>query len=363
MPRSTAGSASTSDGPQRTVAESAAMLRAIELASRGLGRTGTNPVVGAVVLNAAGVIVGEGFHGESGVDHAEVIALARAGDRAWGGTVMVTLEPCAHTGRTPPCIDAVMAAGVARLRYAIADPTRLAAGGARMLRAAGLEVLEGPCSEDAAQVNEAWLTGVRLGRPLVTWKFASTLDGRSAATDGSSRWITGLQSRRDVHRLRAEVDAVLIGTGTALADDPSLTVRDDAGALESRQPLRVVLGDRKVPAGAALRDDAAQTLFLSGHDAAAALATLYDRGVRHVLLEGGATLAAAMVRAGLVDRVVAYLAPVLLGGGRSIVGDLGVGTIADALRLHPVDVRTLGVDVRVTARPSASVTTDTAREV
>ncbi len=238
--------------------------------------------------------------------------------------------------------------------YALADPDPAAAGGAAHLATAGVDVAleDDPSLRDAAEtLNATWLHARRTGRPWVTWKTATTLDGRTAAADGTSRWITGEAARADVHALRARVGAVLVGTGTALADDPALTVRDTDGEPAARQPLRVVAGSRTLPEGARLLDGSAETLTVASHDPAEVLAALTARGVHHVLLEGGPTLAAAFLRAGLVDEVVTYLAPALLGAGPSAVGDLGVTTIGDALRLQTTDVTVLGGDVRVTARP------------
>ncbi|NUS56123.1 MAG: bifunctional diaminohydroxyphosphoribosylaminopyrimidine deaminase/5-amino-6-(5-phosphoribosylamino)uracil reductase RibD, partial [Streptomycetaceae bacterium] len=241
------------------------MRRAIELAARGLGTTSPNPVVGSVVLDAHGDVAGEGFHEVAGGPHAEVAALRAAGDRARGGTAIVTLEPCAHTGRTGPCAQALIDAGVARVFYAVSDPTPNASGGAAMLRAAGVEVHSGVLAAEAARGNEAWLTAARLGRPFTTWKYAATLDGRIAAADGTSRWISSAASRADVHRLRARVDAVVAGSGTLLADDPHLAVRGTDGPV--RQPLRVVVDTHaRIPAGARVLDDAAPTLVAIADD-------------------------------------------------------------------------------------------------
>ena len=330
------------------VSEEAAMERAIALAARGLGTTSPNPVVGAVILDPAGQVAGEGWHERAGGPHAEVVALAAAGERARGGTAVVTLEPCAHTGRTGPCTGALVAAGLARVVYAVTDPTAPAGGGAAVLRAAGVATTDGVLAEQAARGNEAWLLAQRRHRPFVTWKLASTLDGRAAAADGSSRWITGPAARADVHRLRGEVDAILAGAGTVLADDPHLTVRPDTG----RRPLRVVADRRgRVPSSARIFDGAAPSLRTAAGDPVTLLAELFDRDVRHVLLEGGPTLAGAFVAAGLIDRVVAYVAPALLGAGRPALADAGIGTIAEARRLRLDDVTVLGSDVRLTARP------------
>ncbi len=337
-----------------TQAESGAMARARALGESVLGTTSPNPAVGAVVLDAGGAVVGEGATSPPGGPHAEVHALARAGDRARGGTAVVTLEPCAHTGRTGPCADALIAAGVARVVVAVPEPTRLAVGGAERLRAAGIDVevgVEQQAAEEGALA--AWLTGVRESRPYVVWKAGATLDGRVAAADGTSRWITGPTARAAVHALRATCDAVVVGSGTALADDPQLTVRDADGRDAARQPLRVVHDRRgRLPATARVLDGAAPTHVSRAAGPADLLAELFDRDVRRVLLEGGPTLAAAFLGAGLVDEAVVHLAPTLLGAGPSLVGDLGISTIGAALSLQVRDVTLLGGDVQIRLRPT-----------
>ena len=335
-------------------AEQAAMARARELGQRVLGTTSPNPAVGAVVLDRDGAVVGEGATSPPGGPHAEVHALAQAGERARGGTAVVTLEPCAHTGRTGPCADALVAAGVARVVVAVPEPTPLATGGAARLRAAGIDVeLGAEQAEAAGGALAAWLTGVREQRPHVVWKVATTLDGRVAAADGTSRWITGAEARAEVHRLRAGCDAVLVGSGTALADDPQLTVRDAEGRNADRRPLRVVLDRRgRVPATARVHDGAAPTHVSSAPTPAALLAELWDRDVRRVLLEGGPTLAAAFLAARLVDEAVVHLAPQLLGAGAHMVGALGIPTISSALHLQVTDVTRLGGDVQIRLRPT-----------
>ncbi|MEU0396686.1 bifunctional diaminohydroxyphosphoribosylaminopyrimidine deaminase/5-amino-6-(5-phosphoribosylamino)uracil reductase RibD [Streptomyces sp. NPDC006208] len=350
-----------------TAAESNAMRRAIALAARGLGFTSPNPVVGCVITDASGQPVGEGFHQRAGGPHAEVHALRAAGERARGGTAYVSLEPCNHTGRTGPCAQALADAGVARVVYAVGDPNPQATGGADTLRAAGAEVEQGLLADEAEAGNIAWLTSVRLGRPYVLWKYAATLDGRIAAADGTSRWISSPESRADVHRLRAEADAVVVGSGTARADDPHLAVRGIDGAV---QPLRVVVDTEAaaVRPGARVLDDAAPTLIAVAEDADTALpdvvrlprtatglsvpallAELHGRGIRSVLLEGGPTLAGAFVAAGAVDRVVGYLAPVLLGEGPAVLAHAGITTITAALRLDVTETVRIGPDLRITA--------------
>lgn len=326
--------------------------RAVALAANGPAAD-ANPRVGCVLLGGDGEVVGEGWHRGAGTPHAELAALAQAragGHDVRGGTAYVSLEPCNHTGRTGPCAEALVEAGVRRVVYALADPNPVAVGGADTLRAAGVRCDLVPV-EEAATMVEAFVHAVTHGRPFVTWKLAATIDGRSAASDGSSQWITGPAARADVHRLRATAGAVVVGTGTVLADDPRLTVRDADGSHHERQPVRVVVGRRDIPPTARVLDDGAPSLLVRERDPHLVLATLHELGVRHVWLEGGPTTAAAWLRAGVVDRVVAYVAPALLGAGAAAVGDLGVATIADAHRLTTTDVAVLDGDVRISLRP------------
>ncbi|MEC4015512.1 bifunctional diaminohydroxyphosphoribosylaminopyrimidine deaminase/5-amino-6-(5-phosphoribosylamino)uracil reductase RibD [Streptomyces sp. H27-D2] len=363
------------------------MQRAIALAARALGATSPNPVVGCVVLDAEGNSVGEGWHQRAGGPHAEVNALRAAGERARGGTAVVTLEPCDHTGRTGPCTGALLDAGIARVVYAVADPDPTATGGAGTLAAAGIDVEGGLLAEQAAAGNEAWLTSVRRRRPFVLWKYAATLDGRIAAADGTSRWITSPESRADVHRLRARADAVVVGSGTARMDDPQLGAR--VVDVEVTQPLRVVVDTNAaaVKPGARVLDGTGPALIAVAEDADAThleglapvvrlprapdgrglsipalLAALYERGVRSVLLEGGPTLAGAFLAAESVDRVVGYLAPVLLGAGPAVLADAGISTITQALRLDVTDTVRLGPDLRVSATPAVAAAHPTDEE-
>ena len=345
-----------------TGTELAGMRRAVELAELGAATTRPNPDVGAVVLGPEGSVVGEGWHERAGGPHAEVVALRSAGPRARGGTLAVTLEPCNHTGRTGPCVQAILDAGIRRVVYAVADPTSPAGGGAKALHDAGVDVEGGVLTEQAERVNARWLTAIRLERPFVVWKVAATLDGRVAAADGTSRWVSSPQSRADSHVLRAACDTVIAGVGTVLADDPHLTVRDPAGTVTGEQPLRVVVDTTgRTPANARVRDEAAETWIATaaeilrgddGHlDLRALVTALHARGRRQALLEGGPTLAGSFVRAGLVDRVVAYVAPTLLGSGYPMLAGTGIATLTDALALDIDDVRRVGPDVRITAHP------------
>ena len=359
-------------------AELDALRHALQLSGRAHGRTSPNPPVGAVVLDAFGAVAGTGRTSPPGGPHAEVAALTEAGRRAYGGTLVVTLEPCRHTGRTGPCTSALLEAGIARVVVGCADPTAEAGGGAQLLREAGVDVETGVLAgEVALGPLEAWLTSHTLGRPFVTWKYAATLDGRSAAADGTSRWITGEPARADVHRLRAEADAVLVGVGTVLADDPLLDAR---GGPDIVQPLRVIVDSHgrtprnarvlagQRPALVALCEGSAQAgvedpsrayplslLLPAGSDGRvdlpALLRELGEHQVVSVLLEGGPTLAGAFVAAGLVDRIVGYVAPLLLGDGPCALTGAGVGTISAAHRLRLDEVTRLGADVRLTLRP------------
>ncbi len=343
----------TSTAVPVTARELDALRRAFDLARRG-PEHGPNPRVGAVLLAPDGTTIGEGWHRGAGTPHAEVAALADAaahGRDPRGATAVVTLEPCDHTGRTGPCSVALLQAGVARVVVSVEDPNPAAAGGAARLRASGVDVVTGALGDEGEALLRPWLHALRRGRPFVTLKLATSLDGRVAAADGSSRWITSPVARRHAHDLRARVDAVVVGTGTALADDPELTARTADGALVEHQPLRVVVGLRDLPARAHLRGPGGELVQVRSHEPADVLADLAGRQVRHALVEGGPTLAAAFLRAGLVDEVQAYVAPALLGAGPAAVADLGVATVGDALRLHLEHVQPLGPDVLIVATP------------
>lgn len=327
------------------------MRLAVEHADRVKGTTYPNPPVGAVILDAAGEVAGVGATEPPGGPHAEVVALRRAGARAAGGTAVVTLEPCNHHGRTPPCVDALLAAGVSAVAYAVGDPNPVAAGGAGRLAAAGVEVATGVLADvvSGGPLRE-WLHKQRTGRPHVTWKFAASVDGRSAAADGTSQWITGEAARADVHRRRARADAIVVGTGTVFADDPALTARRPDGSLADRQPLRVVVGEREISSDARVLNDDSRTMVIRTHDPHEVIRALTDR--TDVLVEGGPTLAGAFLRAGVVDRILAYMAPILLGGPITAVGDVGVPTIAAARRWRFDGMDAIGQDLLVSLIPA-----------
>lgn len=355
------------------------MARALRLAARGLDTTDPNPRVGCVIA-AGDEVVGEGFHERAGGPHAEVVALAAAGTRAKGATAYVTLEPCSHHGRTPPCADALVAAGVARVVYAVGDPNpRVNGGGAARLRAAGIEVGTGPLGGQARALNPGFHSRMERGRPWLRLKLACSLDGRTALASGESRWITSEAARRDVQRLRARSSAILTGVGTVLADDPRLDVRLPGA---TRQPLRVVLDPRLetpasarvlqppgdvlvlaseagAPGAAALEATGARVEVLPGDPSAldleAVLARLAELEVNEVHAECGATLAGALLNASLVDELVVYLAPVLLGEeGRPLAILGGLESMQERLRLEIVSERRVGPDLRLVLRPVAA---------
>ncbi len=314
------------------------MQRAVVLAAGVRATTSPNPWVGCVIATPDGATF-EGATRPPGGDHAEIVALAAAGAKAAGATLYSTLEPCAHQGRTPPCTDAIIAAGVARVVVAVGDPDPLVEGkGIEKLRQAGITVDIGVGKEDVDRQLESYLKHRTTGRPWVVLKLAATLDGRTAAPDGTSQWITGEEARKDAHRLRAESDAVLVGAGTVRADDPSLTVR----AIDGAQPERVVLG--AAPPGAKVLP----ALEMEG-DLGNVLDDLGQRGIIQLLVEGGATVAHGFHAAGLVDRYIFYLAPALMGGddGNPMFAGAGAPTIDEVWRGRIVDVTTLGSDIRI----------------
>ena len=303
--------------------------RAIELAERGRGTTHPNPVVGAVLVHD-GEIVGEGWHERPGGPHAEVSAIQAAGERARGATLYVTMEPCSHEGKTPPCVDAVTEAGIARVVAGSLDPHPAHGGGLERLRGAGIET-EHADSFEARRLNEAWRTWVSLGRPFVTFKVAATLDGR--VTVPGSRWVSGEESRRLVHELRAVSDAVAVGMGTVQADDPELTARDVDAA---HQPRRLAFGRGPLPEGSELERRSGEI-----EDE---LRQLAEEGIQSLLLEGGPTLATAFLRRHLVDKLLVFVAPRISGEGPRLLGDL-----TEPLELSRLTARQIGEDVLLEA--------------
>ncbi len=329
----------------------AAMRLAIEQAERVKGATYPNPPVGAVILDHDGEIAGVGGTEPTGGAHAEIVALRRAGTHAAGGTAVVTLEPCNHHGRTPPCVDALVAAGISTVVYAVGDPNAIAAGGATRLSESGVHVEAGVLAADVAggPLRE-WLHKQRTGSPHVTWKFATSIDGRSAAADGTSQWITSEAARADVHLRRAACDAIVVGTGTVFVDDPKLTARLPDGTLADRQPLRVVVGEREISSDANVLNDDTRTMVIRTRDPHEVIKALSDR--TDVLIEGGPTLAGAFLRAGVINRILAYVAPILLGGPITAIDDVGVLSIAHAQRWQFDGIQPIGPDLLLSLVPA-----------
>lgn len=326
----------------------ALMRRAFDAARLGPER-GVNPQVGCVLVRPSGQILAVGHHRGAGTPHAEVDALSQVTpEEARGAIAVVTLEPCNHTGRTGPCAEALIAAGVSEVVYAVTDPGDASSGGAARLRAAGIAVQGGVLENEGERLLGSWLIAARLGRPWVIVKWAQTLDGRAAASDGSSQWITGAEARADVHRERSLADGIAVGTGTVLADNPALTARDGDG-LYAHQPTPVVFGRRAIPADALLHSHGREVIRRDGTNLAADLASLPGQGIRTLFVEGGPTLATALLRANLVDELLIYQAPLLLGGTRRAIEDLGINTLADASRWQFDTVATVGNDLKIRA--------------
>lgn len=325
----------------------AVMRKAIDASLDARGLSSPNPPVGAVILDADGMVAGVGHTSAPGGPHAEVAALADAGPRAAGGTAVVTLEPCNHTGRTGPCTQALIDAGVRSVVYAVSDPNPVASGGHGRLVEAGLTVRSGVGAEavSTGPLSE-WLFRVRHDRPMITAKFAASLDGRIAAPDGTSQWITGGRSRDRVHLERSRIDAIVVGTGTVLADNPTLTARHPDGSLRARQPLRVIAGRSELPTDSKIFNADARTVQIREHDPRLVIEALGD--LLNVQIEGGSRLLGAFFAAGLIDRVHAYIAPLVIGGGAAAVVDDTVQTLTQGHRFTTQSVETLGDDVLLT---------------
>ena len=311
------------------------------LSLQGLGVSTPNPNVSAAIYSSDGALVADGFHNrKTSIDHAEVIALKKAGDLARGATMVVSLEPCAHTGTTPPCTKAIIDAGIAKVIYTVVDPNPIASGGAELLRAAGIDV-EYRESAHLAYVQRAWLHKEVTGRPLMVWKVATTVDGKVAASDGTSQWITGPESREDVQNLRAQSDAILIGTNTAIVDNPHLIPRG-----HTARPVRVISGEQEVPATNKIFDSEAPTISVKSKSIPELIKVLSDEGFNQVLVEAGPTLGSALLASGNIDELIIYQAPKMLGAGKEFVSRLGISTLDDHLKLELISVRQLGSDIK-----------------
>ena len=330
-----------------------AMQRAIALSEKGLGKCAPNPIVGAVIIGANGKVVGEGFHDRmSSKDHAEVVAIRSAGDLAKGATIVVTLEPCNHTGSTGPCTQAIIDSGISTVVFAVNDPNTVAAGGADALRAAGIKVVEGVMEKEASYANRAWLTKIEKSRPYFVWKVATTLDAKIAASDGTSKWISNDVSRSDVQRLRRQSDAILVGTNTVIVDNPHLIPRGEFSGY-SHNPIRIIFGESDLPNDSKVFDDAAETVHVKSRDLNKLVSKLNEMDINQVFVEAGSTLASAMVSAGLMDELVIYQAPALLGSGKPFFADDSVSTIENQMLLQHISTEVLAGDVKSVYRVGA----------
>ena len=322
--------------------QSALMSRADDLSKLGLGFTAPNPIVGCIIVDSNNNVIAEEFH--NGGAHAESKAINSIKIIPPGATLFTTLEPCNHQGKTEPCSDLIIKSGIKNVIYSITDPNSVAQGGSKKLREAGLNVTSGVLSEKVEFTNRHWLQKIKTGRPYFTWKIAMTLDGKIAALDGSSKWITSVESRDEVSKLRSQADAVLIGTGTALADNPSLNSHNPG----SQQPLRIVVGKSEVPASHKLNDESAPTHFLKSHETSALIKLLSDLEINQVLVESGPKLATVLLKHGLIDEIVAYIAPTILGSGSSFVGDLDISSLSERMDYQIHSFTQIGNDLCVT---------------
>jgi len=323
-----------------------AMQRAIALSEMGLGKCAPNPIVGAVIIDSLGNILAEGFHDRmASRDHAEVIAIAQAGKIAVGATLVVTLEPCNHQGSTGPCTQAIIDAGISTVVYAVNDPNVIAGGGAEKLKSAGINVIHGVMSEEATFSNRAWLTKIKKKRPFFTWKVATTLNGMIAASDGTSKWISNEVSREDVQKLRRDSDAILVGTNTVISDNPNLTPKGEFHGY-THNPLRIICGEREMPADSKIFNAQAETLVVKSRDLGVLVERLNALDINQVFVEAGSKLASAMVVAGLMDELVIYRAPSILGAGKVFFEHESQSTIADQIRLEHISTQVLGGDIK-----------------
>jgi len=311
------------------------------LSLSGLGATTPNPNVAAAIYSPEGVLIADAFHNRKlSNDHAEVLAIKKAGALVRGATMVVSLEPCAHTGITPPCTQAIIEAGISRVVYAASDPNPLAAGGAQKLRDAGI-IVEHNESEELTFIQRSWLHKVKTGRPLMIWKVATTLDGKVAASDGTSQWITSDQSRADVQVLRSQSDAILIGTNTAIIDDPHLIPRG-----HDARPVRIICGEQVVPPTHQIFDNQARTLVHASKSIPDLMNTLITEDFNQVLVEAGPTFGSALMASSNIDELIVYQAPKILGSGKDFVSNLGISTLAEHMQLQLISVQQVGSDLK-----------------
>ncbi len=345
--------------PADMAVDFASVMRAAVALSLNGPAHNANPRVGCVVLDAHGAVIAQGWHRGAGTPHAEVDALSQLSPaQVRGSTFVVTLEPCNHTGRTGPCADALIAAGVSRVVFGLSDPGDVEGGGGDKLRAAGIDVIAGVGADEVMAVVRDWYESAALGRAVVTVKWASSLDGRAAANDGTSQWISGDLARERVHLQRSSHDAIAVGTSTVIADNPSLTARMPDGSLYEHQPIPVIIGEREVQ-GERLEAHPRDAIYLRTRDLRGALVEFRERGIHSLYVEGGPTLASAFVEAGLADRFYIFLSPLLLGGEKLALTDIGVSTLSERVDLAVESTETLGADILITARPAHQTTLST----
>ena len=329
----------------------AAMLRALELAALS-PIYGENPQVGAVLINDAGEIVAEGWHKGAGTPHAEIDALknlAAKGISGAGLTAVVTLEPCNHTGKTGPCSQALIESGVKKVVFGTYDPGKNEGGGRFTLEEAGIEVVSDILRDECVQLIAPWFTNKFEQRPYVVIKWAASVDGRTAAADGTSKWITGAEAREDVHARRAASQAIMVGTNTVEIDDPELTARKPDGSLYATQPLRVVVGERELNSASRVFNSDSETVQFNTRDVGSVMQQLFDRGIRQVFVEGGAQLESALISAGFADEFLIYVAPKLLGGPATAIRDIEVSSMDQAVDLEFIEIKKLGADILIRA--------------
>lgn len=320
---------------------SALMAQADELSLLGLGKTSPNPIVGALIVDESGYVIAQDFH--DGGLHAEAKVIKKVGKIPKGATLITTLEPCNHHGKTPPCSELIIDSGIRKVVYSVSDQNLVAKGGADRLKSAGIEVVGGVLKERVSHSNRFWLNKIANHRPYFIWKIGMTLDGKISAQDGSSKWITSEASRMQVSKLRGQSDLILIGTGTALADNPSLNSKEE----NANQPKRLVMGNRVIPNTHNLNDGTAPTFFLQSHKISDLLDLLEKLEVNQVLVESGATLGTFLIKSDVVDEIHIYLNPSLLGTGQSFIGDLGINSLENRINFKIYSSEIVDTDLKI----------------